>query len=500
MNTLLPDKDRRVIPRWREFRTTLEIGELDGRPIDLTVFDGRGFFEEKLENWRHEPRIETAADLVTAALVLGRHRDAEDAARFLLLPDGQATAAVKTIAEMVLAPEDQAGRVNLAETKDIDTEAEVVRLRIRTLRAQLRDDPRNGLHWVDLSRAYSMLGQRERSVRAMERALALTRDNRFVLRSAARLFVHIDEPDRAHQVVMRADSTREDPWLLSTEIAVAAVAGRKPLLVRQGRHLLARGDFPPVQTTELSSALATLEMSAGDMKQARRLFKDSLVDPTDNSLAQAGWAATKITGVDVPAQLLEKPRSFEARALQETLEGRWQSAIRQYHEWLLDEPFSSRPAAFGSYLASVAEDNYRLAEEFALRGLRANPDDPVLLNNLAVALVGEGRIDDARAAFSKIGEVPETLRSMLSATAGLFKFRSGDTAEGRRLYREAMTHARRSGDRRTEALAAVHLAREELLAGTDHAPESLRAAAKVCEGLDRLEVLHMLRHIMNLRP
>ncbi len=500
MNLLVPDKDRRVIPRWREFRTTLETGELDGRPVDLKVFESREYFEEKLEQWRDDRGIETAADLVTAALVLGRHRDAEDAARFLLLPDGQATEAVKVVAEIVLAPEDQVGRVRLGELKDIDTEAEVVRLRIRSLREQLRDDPRNGLHWVDLSRAYSMLGQRNGSVRAMERALALTRDNRFVLRSAARLFVHIDEPDRAHQVVMRADSTREDPWLLSAEIAVAAVAERKPLLVRQGRHLLAQGDFPPVQTTELSSALATLEMSTGDMKKARRLFRDSLVDPTDNSLAQAGWAATKMTGVDVPSQLLEKPRSFEARALQETLEGHWHSAIRQYQEWLVDEPFSSRPAIFGSYLASIVEDNYRLAEEFALRGLRANPKDPILLNNLAVALVGEGRLDDARATFSKIGEAPEDFRSMLSATEGLFKFRTGNADEGRRLYQEAMTQARRIGDRRTEALAAVHLAREEVLAGTDHARESLRAAAKACEGVDRLEVLHMLRQIINVRP
>lgn len=497
---VLPDKDRRVIPRWREFRTTLDTGELDGQPTDLRVLDSRGYFEEKVENWKDERSTETAADLVTSALVLGRHREAEEAARFLLLPDSQATAAVKVVAEMVLAPEDQVGRTVLAELKDVDTEAEVVRLRIRALRAQLRDDPRNGLHWVDLSRAYSMLGQREHSVRAMERALALVRDNRFVLRSAARLFVHIDEPDRAHQLVVRADSIREDPWLLSAEIAVATVAGRKPLFVRQGRQLLSRGDFQPVQTTELSSALATLEMTAGDVKKARRLFKDSLVDPTDNSLAQAGWAATKMTGVEVPPKLLLKPRSFEARALQETLEGHWQLAIRQYQEWLLDEPFSTRPAIFGSYLASVVEGDDRLAEEFALRGLRANPDDPVLLNNLAVALVGEGRIDEARAAFGKIGDVSEDMHPMLSATEGLFRFRTGDLDEGRRLYADAMAQARRSGNRRMEALAAVHLAREEVLAGTDHIVESLRAAAKACEGTDRLEVLHMLRHIVNLKP
>jgi hypothetical protein len=88
---------------------------------------------------------------------------------------------------------------------------------------------------------------------------------------------------------------------------------------------------------------------------------------------------------------------------------------------------------------------------------------------------------------------------MLSATEGLLKFRTGNVEEGRRLYADAMAQARRNGNRRTEALAAVHLAREELLARTDHIAESLRAAARACEGIDRLEVLHMLEHVASLK-
>ena len=43
---------------------------------------------------------------------------------------------MKVIAEMVLAPEDQAGRRLLEDVKDLDLEGDVVRLRIRSLRAR----------------------------------------------------------------------------------------------------------------------------------------------------------------------------------------------------------------------------------------------------------------------------------------------------------------------------------------------------------------------------
>lgn len=502
MSLFVEEKDRRVVPRWRDFRITLETGELDGQSTEaLRIIDDPGYFEDKLAAWAREQNVDAAADLVASALVLGRHSEAAEAARFLLAPDCGATSAVKLIAELVSGPAEQAGRMELADLKeiDIDIEADVLRLRIRALRFQLHDAPRNALLWVDLSRAYSMLGQHEQSVRSMERALALIRTNRFILRSAARLFVHVDEPDRAHQILIRAESTRNDPWLTAAEIAVASVAGRKPLFVKQGRQILKGRRSTALQTAELASAMATLEMNAGDTRRARQLFRESLVDPTDNSLAQAGWAATKIQGVDIPPELLNRPRSFEARALKDYSEGRWTPAIRQCKNWLLDEPFSARPAALGSYLALVTEQDYRLSETFARRGLRANPGDSLLLNNLVVALANQGQVETASEEFAKISEKSDEIRPTLLATEGLLSFRKGDPKGGRRLYLEAVEQAGRQGDRRRRALAIAYLAREELLAGTSEAGEILLAAEQACEGIDLLEIPHMLRVIARLR-
>jgi tetratricopeptide (TPR) repeat protein len=494
MSLAVEKKDRRVVPRWRDFRTTVETGELDGgeqQAVSTVIKDG-GYFQDKLLAWRDAPSIENAADLVASALVLGRHTEAADAAQFLLRPDSTATPAVKVVAELVAGPADRAGRIVLAELKDIDIEAGVVRLRIRALRSQLQDAPRNALLWVDLARAYSMLGQRDHAVRAMERALGLVRNNRFILRSAARLFVHLDESHRAHKLLVESQSTRFDPWLLAAEIAVAAVAERKPIFIKQGRDLLQSGRFSSLQTAELASAIATLEMIAGDTRKARRLFRESLIDPNDNSLAQAEWAATKIDGIDVAPELLSRPRSFEARACDDHRGGRWAAAIRETENWFLDEPFSSRPAAFGSYLSGVAEQNYRLSEEFARRGLRANPDDSLLLNNLTVALANQGQLEEARETFRQITDPANELRPTLLATEGLLKFRSGDINAGRQLYFEAVELAKRKGDRRLLALALAHLAREEVLEGTEAAEESLRVATEASTRIDLLEIPHMV--------
>jgi hypothetical protein len=55
----------------------------------------------------------------------------------------------------------------------------------------------------------------------MMTALQLAPQNRHVLRSAARLFLHVGDPECAHDLVARNDATKNDPWLIAAEIAIA---------------------------------------------------------------------------------------------------------------------------------------------------------------------------------------------------------------------------------------------------------------------------------------
>ena len=104
--------------------------------------------------------------------------------------------------------------------------------------------------------------------------------------------------------------------------------------------------------------------------------------------------------------------------------------------WLLDEPFSSRPALAGSYLGVSLTNNCEFAEACAVAGLRAEPKNATLRNNLVVALAYQGRIDEAIAQFVKIPlPLPDDLPAYIyTATAGLVQFRRGDIEYGRRCY------------------------------------------------------------------
>ena len=147
---------------------------------------------------------------------------------------------------------------------------------------------------------------------------------------------------------------------------------------------------PPSQITELASAIATLELNAGDNRKARKLFHQSLVEPTDNSIAQVEWASQKISNLTLERRHLNAPLSYEARALDFYLEGKWSETYTECVSWLNDEPYSTRPTVLGTFIASVALQNFSEAAQLARRSLKANPNSQLLLNNLTFALVSAG--------------------------------------------------------------------------------------------------------------
>jgi len=74
--------------------------------------------------------------------------------------------------------------------------------RAKSLRLRSKEELHNPFVWVDLARAYENLGVREKAERMMRVALTLAPEDRFVLRSAARLYFHHDEFEQAHRVIM----------------------------------------------------------------------------------------------------------------------------------------------------------------------------------------------------------------------------------------------------------------------------------------------------------
>lgn len=303
----------------------------------------------KVPYWEVNRTIPFASDLLSAAFTLGKHKEAAEAARFLLSQSEGVPAAARALAWRVLN-RGEAGAERLSASEElIKPEKDSVRGIIRDLRGRLREEPRNTIAYVDLARAYTLLDNKEQAKRAIEMALRLSPENRFVLRSAARFFIHLDEPDIAHRLLRRAEATRFDPWLLSAEIAVASAAENSARFAQAGVRLLADDTHASSEVTELSSALATLQMENGKTQNARKLFRKALISPTENSVAQIERASRWISGLDFirSADFEDVPRIYEARAWEHLTVGEWAKALEHTWNWFYDRSFLKSPLSGG---------------------------------------------------------------------------------------------------------------------------------------------------------
>ena len=163
---------------------------------------------------------------------------------------------------------------------------------------------------------------------------------------------------------MRSPHTRHDPWLSAAEIVAAQFSDQTSGLIKTGRGLVTSGRIAPRHISELASAIGTCEFMAGDRKRLRKMLDFALEDPTENTVAQAGWVSRQMSSVEVSPTLLEVPRAFEARAWESVKYGEFDASVALARDWFADEPFATRSVLFGSWLASTGLGDFRSSIAF----------------------------------------------------------------------------------------------------------------------------------------
>jgi tetratricopeptide (TPR) repeat protein len=465
-------EERDLVPRWRPFLPTARTGELEAvganKPSATPPEEPSAATE-----FTEAPGLFTAGDLLSQAAVLGsRSKTVERAARLVrTTPD--AGAAAQSLADHVLG--------DLPAIDDVVRAAEpfdqrTARARAREMRRILREQPRNAVRWVDLALVHVNLGQLTHATREMEFATKLAPNNRFVLRSASRLFVLLGEPDRGLQLLHESGVT-QDPWIQAAEISLSEQAGHRSKYVREAKRTVQGGEFSPFHMSELAGEVATTELRHGSRRMAQRLMRAALIDPTDNAVAQAEWASQHGITNPNPAAL-DLPRSFEARAIDASARGDFDLAVREGIKWQADQPFDGDAGIFVSYASSVMLERYDIGIQAARLALQANPHDVMLRNNLVFGLASSGRVEEAAreaAILASLSSSP-SVEATVMATRGLVAFRSQEHAAGRTYYRGAIERFRKLKDPDRVAMASLFLAREELEAGTAEAIEAIENA------------------------
>lgn len=457
---------RRLVPRWRSLAVTIDAKELaspaktDEKNAGYTL---AAHLLEKLSRWRNEPNIIAAGELVEAALVEARESEAISAARFLLEERSTATLPLKRLAGLALKRAGRHAELPAALTILARADKNIWRKRTRLY-------PQNPLGWVELALFDVAAGRRDEALRSMLVALQLAPNDRHVLRSAARLFLNLHDPARAYDILAKCGRTPTDPWLIAAELSIAELANRKPRYFEQGRRMVDDGHFYPRQVSELSGAMATLELQAGKKKRARDLFRQSTLDPTGNALAQAEWASPAFGIELVSSHRLETAPDDEATAFHLLRSRQYRDVPDACKRWSDAEPYSIRPFEIGSSTAGMIGDLAQ-ALELADRGLLVRPDAPVLLNNRAFALAHAGRLKEAEQCLRPIGQDNETSWLIKQANLGLIEMRRGNHDAGTRHYSVATDGFKKAGSTLMTEVAKLFFAREAALAGLPAARE-----------------------------
>lgn len=424
---------RRLIPRWRPVSQTLETSEIESiltEPKKKLAFD-HDLFNDTVDAWRTNPTLGHLGDVISFA------------------PDEELRPAIAAIVDEAMRQGHAVSdtqksifsevREQVIDPDDTHTDGRLAaQSRVAKLRQELLVAPDNVLALLDMAQLQLAAGKQVAAKRYLLTALNLAPNGRIVLRTAARFFVHQGEPDRAHALIARHPATKEDPWLMASEIALAQVAERGSVLLSSARRILRTSKRSSRQLAELAGAVANREMLDGSFKEARAFLRLALEHPTDNVVAQAMIDGRRMgLNLDEPAILRAVSQSSEAQLLQSWMKSDETASESHALRWHAEEPFSSRPLQFLTSLYSL-QGEYTKALEWVERGLIADPFDSGLVTNLSFTQAAVGNEAAAEATMKRarlidnVGHEP-----FFKATEGLIALRRGQLELASSLYREA---------------------------------------------------------------
>ena len=473
MGLIYKTDKRTTIPRWRSHDLALEVGELS--PLQMGAssvsLDFRhGALIEQIFAWNKYRTIPHAADLFSSAYAMGIENDFLDIATFLYKEkDNISKVLLRQVTEVLGISKDE---LLLDVNFDFFTEEGKKRTisEISRIRHYLKKEPNNPLAWVDLARNHSLLGNIDKSIMAIETALHVNdTSDRFVLRSASRLFHHLGDDERAHSIIRKGQNIKFDPWLISSEIAYSSILNRRSGLIKNAKEIIKGKKFSPFQISELASAVGTTEFFEGDFKNAKSMFNTALIQPNDNSLAQVIWFHEYFPYLlELSAEQINIPLAFEAQTHLYYNSGDYKSACKSAIRWLNDEPYSTRPVRLASYISTIFLGNNSQSIEILKHGLKANRTDLKLLNSLCYNLLLEDDISEAEKYLGKyknsvITSEPVETKIAIVATTGLYNFRIGNIDEGRKSYLESIEFAIKQKSDYLQALAVANYLREEII-------------------------------------
>lgn len=465
-----PGASRDVLPIWKTSEEASVSAEM--KSIKSVVINREA---AELTSWslmaefERDRNLGVAAELLNVAWLEGNDKALRASAEFVIRHDA-ATPDLLHLSRMILGIDEPQVAVDAEDD-------------IRKLRNKLKVNSNNPLVWANLARAYVVIHEQDKAEKAMLGALHYANNHRWVCRVASRLYVHFGDTAKALRVLHRNPNLKIDPWLMSTELAISRLDGR-PLKNWNHAKKLAESSINPLHLSELASSIGTSEIIAGANKKAKVYFKQALVSPNSNSLAQVKWADRSFKlgfAKQINSSLAFISSAYEARHWECYEQKDMLKAIEYAQLWWKEEPYSTKPPQAISFVASLVND-LNLIHETARVALERNPDDTTLrLNDIyaRACIYGvfsglEFDVSDKDIIYLQgvMNGSDKDYAAHAYANAGLINYRLGRPEEGREFYNAAKGYYERHRNDATLFLLLNHY-REALVSEAVWADEVL---------------------------
>lgn len=513
MASFIDDLRRNMLPLWRSYNDTAQAKELDftGRVALPVRFDRYGTFREA---WRTKHTIITAADLINAAIVSGNQQklDVLAAAEYLLQHSEECSPLAVEVAQSIVELDKPSiiDRVtkepsfeDLAETliRGLQTQVNEIKAKIGLLRKQVHEHCNNPIAYCELARCYASLGMDDKAKQYMNYAVYLAPHSRYVSRSAARFYVHIGELERAKKILINNGRVSSDPWVMASEIAVESVMDCSSRYLKIGRQLILSGKVSSFSGSELCFAICNEDKKHGTKKDARNMFERGIIDPNDNSLAQAEFFAKEDLNINLDLNSYNRiAHKNEADTRKSLSLGNYEDAFISSLKWMQDYRFEHRPIEFAFGISCDYLKKYDYAIKVVKSFIKSNPKDPAAVNNLVYALGLSDRVEEAEQELLKIDvkqfKTENTNNSIcLVATCGLVEYRKGNIEVGRNLYNTAISVANKQKDKNLAAKARLNMIREEVRA-VDEYDEKLLSEMETLSTGSKMETEQLKNDIL----
>lgn len=451
---------RLVIPKWRSFSITKKLGELEGtgnRKIDNFEEE----FNKKKKEWEYRH------DFMSAMELLIYNQLDDDAVK-----DAMDYIKINNYNNEIIDIQD-IGIKECVRKNHIHNE-------ISKIKMSLQKYPRNAIKWVDLSLYYTIISQRTKAINAMKIALQLDKYNRFIIRSAVRLFLHYNEFEYAYYILKDNELIRHDPWVNATYIAVSQMMDKSIKNINDSKYLIESNNFSKFSLTELTCSLGNLELINGKEKNAKKLFKEAIIKPNDNVAAQLQWISKNI----MPIQGIEKiqtkdiKNNFEYATIEKCYTEDFKGAIEEVERWQKDDLISTNPNMVAASLYSSIFEDYKKSEEKIQEGIKKERNNTKLNIQSAYNNINLKNFEIAEQILNKVEKenTDQENKIFILADRGMLMYRKGCSDEGEKYYREAIKLANKNEMLNLKASAIFHLAKEKYKIKASDASETIREA------------------------